>query len=391
VTEDERERIVKQDWAKDTAMAGIEVVVWDPKTKGWRLNHRGDGACVLLDENNRCRIHAKFGEPAKPMACRIYPFVLVPAGDHWRVGLRFSCPSVGRNSGKRVSEQWRDLAEYAGLMETDAATPPRDLPPPELQTRQQVPWVELYRFNEAIVRLLQRPGLALERKLRVIHALAETCRKARFESVTGKRLEEFLEVVSAALLEEVPADAYAVGKPGWVGRMVFRQIAALYCRKDLGLNKGAVAGRGRIALAKAAWRFARGTGLVPQLHGLMPTAATFRQAEEPVGTWPEECETLLTRFYQIKVDSMQFAGPTNFKLEYWLGLDSLLFTYPIILWLARVIAQDRPHAEALATALRLVDDNFGFNPLYGPARQRWTLGMLNTKQELPKLIAWYSR
>ena len=53
-----------------------------------------DDACVFLNEQGKCRIHAKFGGPAKPLACQVYPFTLNPAGDHWQVGIRFACPSV---------------------------------------------------------------------------------------------------------------------------------------------------------------------------------------------------------------------------------------------------------------------------------------------------------
>ena len=45
-----------------------------------RLGHLADGACVFLDPAGRCRIHAKFGEAAKPLACRLYPLVIHPAG-----------------------------------------------------------------------------------------------------------------------------------------------------------------------------------------------------------------------------------------------------------------------------------------------------------------------
>src|SRR5437867_13126954 len=57
-------------------------------------------ACVFLGADNRCRIHAKFGSAAKPLACRIYPFMLIPAGEQWRLGLRFACRSEERRVGK---------------------------------------------------------------------------------------------------------------------------------------------------------------------------------------------------------------------------------------------------------------------------------------------------
>ena len=39
------------------------------------LAHTPAGECVFLDtETNLCRIHRHFGESAKPLGCRIYPF-----------------------------------------------------------------------------------------------------------------------------------------------------------------------------------------------------------------------------------------------------------------------------------------------------------------------------
>jgi lysine-N-methylase len=380
------------EWSDDPAMAGVEPVIYDKKFGGYRLHHRPDGACVLLDPDNKCRIHAKYGEPAKPMACRIYPFVLVPAGDHWRVGMRFACPSVTKNAGKPVAERAGELRAYAGLLEADAATPPADLPAPPLQGRQSVSWPDLLRFTKAVVELLAVSGRPIERKLRSVLSFDDVCRKARYDKVAGKRLGELFEILVPAVADETPADPYAVRKPGWVGRMVFRQIAALYCRKDTGHDKGAVAGKGRIALAKAAWRFARGTGIVPKLHGLLPEGIPFAKADEPLGSLSEASEALLTRYYTSKVESMQFCGPTNFRQAFWDGLEMLVLTFPVMMFIARVmVAGGKPKDEAVADAVRIVDDNFGFNPLFGKGRQLWALRMMAAKGELPRLVAWYGR
>jgi len=37
--------------------------------KSWKLTERPDGACVMLDEQDRCRVHA-----VRPQQCRSYPF-----------------------------------------------------------------------------------------------------------------------------------------------------------------------------------------------------------------------------------------------------------------------------------------------------------------------------
>jgi lysine-N-methylase len=168
-------------------------------------------------------------------------------------------------------------------------------------------------------------------------------------------------------------------------------VAALYSRKDIGQDRGDMADRGMLGRAAAAWRFARGTGRIPKLHGLFPET-TFAAAEQPAGPLSPEAEKLLTRYYQVKVESLQFFGPPNYRLAFWDGLDSLVLTFPAMMWLARVLAAGgRDRDEAVRLALRIVDDNFGFNPLFGTGRQLWGLRVMNVKGELPKLVAWYGR
>lgn len=383
VSEAERARIDEQKW-------DVIPTVYDPAVGGYRMNHTAEGACVLLGPDNRCRIHAKFGSAAKPMACRIYPFVLVPAGDHWRLGIRFSCPSAVENKGRPLTEQGADAKEYAGLMEADAGDKFRDRPVPPLQPGQVVPWQDLVRFTNAVLGLLGDDAAPLELRLRRVAGLNDFCKKARFEKVTGQRLGEFLEIAVAMVTDDTPTEIEDIPPPGWVGRMLFRQMLAIYARKDNGPNKG-IASRGKWTRLRAGWRFARGRGRVPKLHGRFPDT-TFAVAEKPTGGLSAEGQALLTRFYRVKVESMQFVGPTNHHRPYWLGLESLLLTFPAILWLARVFGSDgRDPDECLVEAVRLVDDSFGFNKLLGSGRQNWAVRTLATKGELPRLIAWYAR
>src|SRR5215218_9878219 len=130
VSADERKRIEAQGWDLGTPLFDA---------RGTTLNHRPDGACVFLGPDNRCRIHAKFGSAAKPLACRVYPFLLVPAGDHWRVGLRYACPSAAGNDGRPLDSHLPDVREYAALLEADQPVV-KDRPPPPLRPGTLVPW-----------------------------------------------------------------------------------------------------------------------------------------------------------------------------------------------------------------------------------------------------------
>jgi lysine-N-methylase len=389
VTADEKKRIEAQDWS-DVPEIGESRIVYEKRIKDFRLNHRDDGSCIFLGPDNRCRIHSKFGEAAKPMACRIYPFTLIPAGDQWRVGMRFACPSVIKNLGRPIAEHSSELREYSSLLEADRPNA-FEAPPPTLAKGQPIPWDDLFRFTAKLAKLLGDESRPIETKLREALALAALCRRSRFESVHGAKLTEFLDVVTTAMIDEVPGDPRLVPPPGWAGRMVFRQVAALYSRKDQGTDRGVLSQRGPLGRLFAGMRFAMGSGRVPQIHGAIAKDATFHDAEQPGPPLSLENEALLARFYRIKVESLTFFGPPNFNLPFWDGFDTLALTFPALIWLTRLIAKHQPFDDALALALRTIDDNFGFNPLLGSAKQLWSLRMLAARGDLPKLIAWYGQ
>src|SRR5919201_5363928 len=115
VTDEERKRIEAQSWEDDPEIGGLPLFT---KSGPWwarryHLSHRGDGSCIFLSEQGRCRIHEKFGYDTKPLPCRLFPFVLAPAGDHWRVGMRFACPSAADNKGRPVPGHGERLKQFA--------------------------------------------------------------------------------------------------------------------------------------------------------------------------------------------------------------------------------------------------------------------------------------
>ncbi|HXD86620.1 MAG TPA: YkgJ family cysteine cluster protein [Urbifossiella sp.] len=398
VSAEERKRIEGQGWEREAEMTGVSFFAQEGSWfsgRSFRLNHRADGACVFLGPDNRCRIHAKFGAAAKPLACRIYPFLLVPAGDHWRLGLRYACPSSAANFGQPLAEHLPEVRDYAAALESDSPSAV-NAPPTALQKGQLVAWSDLLRIAAAVSKVLSDSDEPLERRWRMVLGLVHLCRGLKFDGgrdaskmITGGRLSEMLHVLSEAVAEETPASADEVPRPGWVGRIMFRQLSAVYTRKDHGAERGS-AQRTPLGRIAAAIRFARGRGRVPALNALVPDT-TFEKAEEPAGPPSAATDALLTRYYKMKVESLQFCGPTNFDLPFWDGLESLAMTFPAICWLGRVLAGERSRDEAITQALRLVDDNFGFNKLLGLGRQKFALRVLSGRGELARLVAWYSR
>jgi len=81
---------VRQAWAP--AADGFAVKRPGPDgAPAWFLTRREDGACVFLQDDGLCAVHARWGADAKPAFCREYPFALVedPAG--LRIFVRSDC------------------------------------------------------------------------------------------------------------------------------------------------------------------------------------------------------------------------------------------------------------------------------------------------------------
>jgi lysine-N-methylase len=394
VTDEERRRIEAQGWDRDPDFAGLPLFERQgpPWARRYFLNHRPDGSCVFLRANGRCRIHERFGYETKPLACRLFPFVLVPVADHWRVGLRFACPSASASKGRPLEAHDDSLNEFAArLAEREGLLGRPDgnlVPPPLLQAGQPAEWPDVLRYVQALLVLLRNRRDRVERRMRKCLALAELCREARVHRLKGVQLTELLEILVANLDRDVPIDPNDVPAPTWVGRVLFRMAAAYYTRKDHGPNRFVVK-HGRLGLLRAALHFAGGRGMVPAMHGWLPET-TFEEIEAAGGTLPESVEQVLERYYILKVGSLQFCGPAYFGLPFWEGFEALAVTLPVILWVSRAFRK-LPPEEAATRGLSIVDDHFGFNRILATRRHRFGFWILAQRGELTRLIARYSR
>jgi lysine-N-methylase len=393
LTEEEARRIEAQGWDRDTDLGGYRPV----RRSGWLwrrpfLNRRSDGGCVFLSSEGRCRIHERHGYDAKPLACRLFPFVLIPVADHWRVGLRYSCPSAAASKGRPLTDHDADLRAMADrLAEREGLTPQPDgalIRPPPLDRGQRVEWPVLLRVLERFLALLRDRSDPVERRWRKCLLLADQVRRTQLDQLPPGNLEQTLTFLATVANTDTPKDPHHVPTPSTLGRVIFRFAAALYTRSDHGPNRGA-ATRGRLRLLVAALRFARGSGRVPQMHRLLPEA-TFEDAEEPRGPLDPAAEEVLERYYLTKVGSFQFCGPASFGLSFWEGLQGLAVTVPLILWAMRLF-RDAPREQAAIQALSIVDHHFGFNPLLASWRMRLGFRTLTRRGDLARLIAWYSR
>ncbi len=393
LTEEEARRIEAQGWDRDKDLGGYRPI---RRSGLFRrrpfLNQRPDGGCVFLSPEGRCRIHERHGYDTKPLACRLFPFVLIPVADHWRTGLRYSCPSAAASKGRPLAEHDTDLRAMADrLAERETLTPQPDgslVRPPRLDRHQSLEWSGLLRLVECFLTLLRDRGDPVERRWRKCLLLAEHLRQTRLDQLPPGDLEQTLTFLMTVANADTPKDPQYVQPPSTLGRLIFRFAVALYTRSDYGPNRGAATGS-RLRLFGAGLRFTRGSGRVPRMHRLLPEA-TFEDGETPRGALGPAAEDVLERYYLTKVASFQFCGAGSFGLSFWEGLHGLAVTVPLILWVMRLF-KDVSREQAAIQTLSIIDHHFGFNPLLASWRMRLGFKTLVRHGDLTRLIAWYGR
>jgi lysine-N-methylase len=302
--------------------------------------------------------------------------------------MRFSCPSAAASQGRPVADAEKDLVHLSHLLEQHVGRSADSAPPPLLQVGQQLSWPDVCRVVQVLVEIVQDRGDRLERRLRKCLAVARVGGQTQWDNLQGDRLSKYLRAVRNAVETEVPREAVDLPPPDrLLGGILFRALLAIFVRRDRDVSGASDIGR-RLGRVLAGWRFVTGRGRVPRVNEFLPETS-FEQVERSSGMPPEMDETL-ERYYVVKLDSLQFCGPPNFDLPLWAGLESLVLTLPMILWLRRAFTDLSP-VKAVQQAIQLVDDHFGGDPMLGFPHIQYLVRTLAQRGELEKLVAWYSR
>ena len=282
ITDEEKNRIEALDLADDLEVAPKPWFASAGLGSGkWSLRHRPDGGCVFLTTANHCRLQERFGAEVKPFVCRLFPFVLIPAGNHWRVGMRFSCPSAAANSGRPVAEAEKDLVNLSRLLEKHVGRSADSAQPPLLQAGQQLSWPDVCRLVEVLVEIVQDRSHRLERRLRICLAVARV-RRTEFDKIQGHRLSKYLQAVRRAVETEVPLAAADLPPPDrLIGGLPFRVLLAIFARRDRETH-GARGIWRRLGRVLAGWRFVRSRGRVPRVNEFLPETS-FEEVERRAG------------------------------------------------------------------------------------------------------------
>jgi len=377
----EAERITAQGWETDPAMPGTSLFV--KHGNSMRLNTREGGKCVFLDEENRCRMHAKFGPQAKPLACRLYPFKFIPTGQTVHADLRFDCPAMAESSGRSLEAHRAELEAMLPHLVTEPAEPA------PFHGRLRLGWSQLERITGVLARLIAYPELDLTGRVAACIQFGGVLRLLNREALEEATLGSVLETIFNTVVLTMAQDPLERIPPSAGTLTSFRQLLVVCAREDRLGERVPVARRYRDFL-----RMVGGQGTVPPLREDAP-AVPFSALEAPVGYPPDEVVEPLERCLRVRLESLGFFGDGFAGYGYLDGLNALLLTYPLTFWFARLYAAGQdllaPDADCMAKAVSIVNHAYGLAAVFKSPLERFHLASLCNPVILPKLVVWYGR
>lgn len=380
VTPAEADMIVKQGWLDDPDYAGRQLFV--ERAGNLYFAQNGDQGCVFLDPKGGCRIHARFGLAGKPLSCRFYPHLFIPAGDGVRVDVRFDCVSVAGNKGEPLSAQRAYLESVL-----PEVVPEIDLEPVPLRPGVEWSQGQLDRVSEAFDTLITADEVDLTRRVIGAVNLAVMLDTAAMAAVDEDQLDVLLAAAIAKLLDALPQDPLQRLRPPRGVRTMFRQTLGLYGRIDRISRRVPTGERLRQALALAS-----GRGLVPKLRPEWPDVP-FDRIEGEWGVPDGDAAATLVRFYRVKLAAQSFCGAGFFGEDYLPGVLALWLTYPVTLWMARLYAAGDGRQVVtdadVQLALQVVDHRHGRTPQQALPGERSRTRALCNRDILRALVVWY--
>lgn len=388
ITAAEEQRITQQHWTDLPGWPkGNGLFVKDGPRGQKRLATREDGACVFLDEQGLCRIHGKFGEPAKPLACQVYPYAFHPSGEGLTVSLRFSCPSVVKNLGRPVSDQTADLQRLAKQVLPEHY---KALPPPDLIRGLRMAWSEFLDVVDALDAMLHVADVPLVLRVRRLLEWTSLLEQAPVSRLKGDKLTAMIELLYAECEHRV-RDGLAT-EPTSVGMKLFRLAGGQYARHDT-------------LAAQPTWRmrwrffwegisYARGTGVTPSPHRSLKSIP-FALLSESYGGLSDEMDQLLTRYLRVKVQGLHLCGRAAYGESLIEGMRTMVLVVSVMLWVAKWVASSQGRTvwrlDDLIEAITIVDHNHAYSPAFGTHSSLARIRMLHQLGDLERLLVWAAR
>lgn len=384
---DEVARIDAQDW-----LAELGIAPYLKTVTGAVLNKRPDGACVFLDAENKCRIHSRFGESTKPIACRIFPFAVRPVRMGWQVSFRFDCPSAAESKGVPLSQHRPLLDELTSKLVHDATD---DDDVANLQPGGPRATVEeIAAIEQRFLLWLETPAVALVDRIIGAARVTAQLEAAKLEKVRGKRLLELLDLLFGAEVSALRRRPHVPtsGQFGMLRQLCFAHAEHVSLAERHGSLWGRIAKRW--TQLGSSGRLRRGVGVAPPLPDL-GAGASFATIESvrPATADAARIENLMSRYLVARVLGRSVHGQGYYGWAVTSGLSALWLSVAATGWLARYAAASAGCGEVtfgcFAAALGVVDRAASRVPSLGTGTERARIKYLHGDDGIARLLGAY--
>jgi len=362
------------------------------------LRQRDDGACIFLQADGLCRVHAEFGFDEKPLACRIFPFSFAPRPRESLVGISFACQSVRENRGAALGSHLEDLRRFQSRL-PEASRPSVVRLAGHMEASEE----EVQALTQGLDQWLGRAAVSFDARLDGLAWSAQQLMAATLDRVRGERFRELVDLLFAALpgeLEHHPVDAMSRRQAALLRQAVFART------EDPKL--GAMQRRGRMLTVLSQYlrsrRFSRGRGSVPSIGLAWPRGATFERidatAPAAAGADREAAEELILRWLRASVVGGRAWGSGFYGWPMVDGLAALVLNLAAVGWLAKAHAAAIAEASDgaprvmladLRAALGRIDRSAGRAPWLGGSAERLRLEYFARHDGLRRLVraSWF--
>jgi Fe-S-cluster containining protein len=337
------------------------------KIPGLYLIRKKDEHCVFLDSDKLCRIHKRYGEKAKPLACRAYPMDLFNwEDDVTTAALRYDCPAVALQNGKKIGALSKDMNSLAKELSRKRkfATAKYN---PKLKTDLKNIRIVAEAYRNFILDTAFRPSMRIFAAAKLVEFHSRPENSSDITEAGDFFSRDAIELVKRSIpsLESIIANAGALN---FHQKMVFRYILSGFIRSDEenALKFLPVA---RLSKVKSILKFSLGSGSLDKISGHLPDTSCNDPLESVRGMeWDENAFDLYWNYLGSKLDSLHFCGYPCLDLSFEEGMQHLIITYPVLAYLSALLAKSdkrkRIGEKDVAEALSIIDHTFSRSPFF---------------------------
>ncbi len=361
----------------------------DRKHKTLYTIRKKDGHCVFLDSDKLCVIHRKYGEKVKPLACRIYPFDIINwEDDVTSASLRYDCPGVSSQSGKRITSFNSEISSMAKELSRKrkfaGATYSR-----RIKTKLGNIRIVSSAYRNFLLDTRFRPGMRIfaAAKLLEFHSRPENA--ADILEAGSFFSKDAMALVKRSIpdLEAIITAAHPLNLHE---KMIFRFIIGAFIRSDEEYAMK-ILPFARLSRVKEILKFSLGSGSLGKLCRQLPETPGIDPIEAAKGMkWDDGALDIYWNYLGSKLDSMHFCGFPCLGFTFEEGMRHLVLSYPVLASLSALIAKSENRQnitkEDVSRALSVMDHTFSRSHLFAVGYVRKMTEILCTENALASLL-----